>query len=206
MTRDTVLWLALLVVLGALFVATFRRMSVLVARTRDLERFQKETAALDGRFAAVAEPLVRALDEARRHAGDPDALRAGLPAAQAELAGLVTDARTLSVPTGLDPIAAVLREELDRAVRAAALVEHGLGSMSTASIGRDLEAQTSLKRGALNLRHAREAFARAVRKAEALRPADLAPRRDADGAVTAGLAPYPDTDPDDVEARFDPRM
>jgi hypothetical protein len=205
-TRETFLWLALLLILGALFVLTLRRMSVLVARTRGLERFQRETAALDGRFAAVSDPLVRALDEARRHAGDPEALREGLPAAQAELAGLVAEVRTLRVPLGMDAIAAVLREELDRAVRAAALVEHGLGSMSTATIGRDLEAQTSLKRGALNLRHAREAFARAVREAEALRPADLPAPNDPAGATAAQRAPYPDTDPDDIEARFDPRM
>ena len=47
--------------------------------------------------------------------------------------------------------------------------------LTNTSIGRDLEAQTSLKRGALNLRHARDAFAERARKVADLRPADLVP-------------------------------
>ena len=41
--------------------------------------------------------------------------------------------------------------------------------------GRELEAQTSLKRAALNLRHARDAFGRAPPRCRDLRPVDLVP-------------------------------
>ena len=83
-----------------------------------------------------------------------------------------------------------LTTELDRAARAADMAEHGLNALSTGTRGRDLEAQTSLKRGALNLRHAREAIARLAREVEALRPMDIATPMAPGAAPVAGLAPY----------------
>ena len=47
--------------------------------------------------------------------------------------------------------------ELDRAARATDLVEHGLDALLAHRGHRELEAQTSLKRAALNLRNARGA-------------------------------------------------
>ena len=47
-------------------------MSVLVARTRDLEQFQRAVAELDAALGtAIVDPLVTSLDEIRRRAGDP---------------------------------------------------------------------------------------------------------------------------------------
>jgi hypothetical protein len=49
------------------------------------------------------------------------------------------------------------------------MVEHGAGILASARQGtRDLEAQTSIKRGYLNLIHAREAIARHALRAEDL--------------------------------------
>lgn len=206
MPLTTLLWLALLVVLGLLFVVTLRRMSALVARTRDLERYQRAVESLDNRFATAVGPLVRGLDETRRHAGDPSSVRDQLAEAQAVLAQLQRDTRALEPPAPLAGTVAPLAGDVDRAVRAASMVEHGLGSMVRASLGRDLEAQTSLKRGSLNLRHAQEAFALRVREIAGLRPADLAPGARHPGTYPASVGIYAAPGDEDLDAGFEPRM
>jgi hypothetical protein len=101
-----------------------------------------------------------------------------------------------------------MARELDRAIRATELVEHGLDSLLAARGNRELEAQTSLKRGALNMRHAREAFGRAVAEIASVGPADLA----ASGA-SRRLATLPgvgtfaaDSGDPEAEAASNPRM
>jgi hypothetical protein len=205
MPWPTLVWLALLVVLALLFVATLRRASALAARTRSLERFQGAVDSLDRRFAAIVGPLVAGLDEIRHHVGDPAALRDQLTATQAGLDELQNEAEVLAAPTGLVGMVTLMRGDLDRAQRAASLVEHGLASMVNTTIGRDLEAQTSLKRGSLNLRHAQGAFALRAREVAALRPADLlpgAPRR----ASEAGGGIDSTAESDELNRSFDPRM
>lgn len=205
MELTTILWLLLLVVLALLFAITLRRMSALVARTRALEGFQAAVESLDRRFAGVVEPLVRALDETRRHAGDPVALAEQVTAAQAVIDELRAECRALAAPALLAGVPPALAGDLDRAARAASHVEHGLGSMVRASLGRDLEAQTALKRGTLNLRHAQEAFSLRAREVARLRPADLAPGAPP-SAIAAPLAVYAAGDVEDVGAGFEPRM
>src|SRR5947208_16211805 len=174
MGLQTIVWLLVLFVLAMLFVVVLRRMSTLIARTRDLERYQKGVASLDVRSAAVVDPLVRELDEARRHAANPGALRDAVTAVQVTAAELAAEARGLATPAPLVSTTVSLVAELDRAARAADMAEHGLNALSSGTRGRDLEAQTSLKRGALNLRHAREAIAALARAVAALRPVDIA--------------------------------
>ena len=207
MSGGTQLWLVVLAVMGVLALMILRRMSQLAGRTRELERFQRAARDLDSRFAAAAYPLVTSLDEIRRRAGDPALLAERLPDLAAALRSAAADARSLRAPAPLRDRAMALARELDRAVRAAELVEHGLDALLAARGNRELEAQVSLKRGALNLRHAREAFAAVVRDIRAVRPADLAGQ--------AGTRPRPlptvptyiveglDGDPDGT---FDPRM
>ena len=200
------LWLAMLVALGALFVITFRRMSTLTTRTRDLETFQEAVDSLDRRFGAAALPLLRGLDEARRHAGDTVGLSGQVAAAQSIIDELTGETPALAPPEGLAPVVAAMTGDLERAERAVLLVEHGLGMMTNTSMGRDLEAQTSLKRGALNLRHARDAFAERARTVADLRPADMVPGTPARNGHPATVASYPPPEVDDVEDAFDPRM
>jgi hypothetical protein len=175
------IWLLVFVVLGLLLLVTVRRMSVLVGRTRDLERFQRAALDLERRLAANADPFVGHLDEIRRRSGDPRALASALPMAQDALGAVAAEGRALRVPAGLTRQAAALNVELERAVRALALVEHGLDALLADRGGRDLEAQTSLKRGALNLRHAREAATRLARELAEVRPADLRLQAEARG-------------------------
>ena len=62
--------------------------------------------------------------------------------------------------------------DLERAERALAMVDHGARIMAQARRrGREIEAQTSIKRGYLNLVHAREAIIRHAAAVEAVRPA-----------------------------------
>jgi hypothetical protein len=186
------LWFAVLVALGALFAKTYGRMSTLTTRTRDLEQFQAAVDSLDRRFGGVTQPLLRGLDEARRHAGDPAGLPELVIEAQVVIDELTGETTALTAPEGLAPVVAAMTGDLERAGRAVMFVEHGLGMMTNTSIGRDLEAQTSLKRGALNLR-----------------PAPRPPH----GRV-ATVASYPiataeadaDRDKDDSEGAFGPRM
>jgi hypothetical protein len=91
---------------------------------------------------------------------------------------LVVRARDLRPPKPLADEASALLAELDRASRAADLVEHGLDALLAHRGRRELEAQTSLKRAALNLRNARGAAAAVARRVAAVRPADLLNRPD----------------------------
>ncbi len=178
MSTGTVVWLLVLVALAALFVLTLRRMSVLVGRTRDLERYQKVVAHLEQRLALTADPFVEQLDGIRRRAGDPQALAEAVPVTQDALRAIAAEGRTTRPPKGLVAEAAAFTVELERAVRAAELVGHGLDALLSGRGGRELEAQTSLKRGALNLRHAREAASSAAAAIARVRPSDLHGRTD----------------------------
>lgn len=200
------LWFAVLIALGALFVVTYRRMSKLTTRTRDLEDLQEALESIDLRFAAVVQPLLRGLDEARRHAGDSSGLRELVTEARAIIDELTGETTALAAPEGLAPVVTAMTGDLERAERAVMLVEHGLAMLTNTSIGRDLEAQTSLKRGALNLRHARDAFAERVRKVSDLRPADMVPGTPARKGHPATAASYRVPDPEDGEKVFDPSM
>lgn len=208
MPNGTPLWLVLLAVMGVLFVLVSRRMSELVARTRELERFQRAATRLDERFAASADPVVAQLDEIRRHSGDPQALADLLPGASGLLRAVAVDARDLQGPRLLVHLAAGIVREMDRAVRAMDLVEHGLDAILVGRGNRELEAQTSLKRGALNLRHARQAVRQLVVEIGSVRPADLA--NPAPGRSSPALPAAPtylvEVDDGDVEEPLKPRM
>jgi hypothetical protein len=204
----TQLWLLLLVALAVLFVLTLRRMSALAARTHSLDQFQRAARQLDRRFAEAADPLVAQLDELRRRAGDPRAVSNGLPAVTDALRAVRAEARALRAPALLADRAAALARELERAVRAAELVEHGLDAMLAGRGYRELEAQVSLKRGALNLRHARGAVTQLVVEIASVDPADLAQpsaRRSTRHLPSVPTYIVEGSDPDDDEP-FDPRI
>jgi hypothetical protein len=200
MPQAAVLWLGLLLlVVVVLLVLTARRMSTLIARTRALESFQASVAELDAALGAAIDPLVAQLDDIRRRAGDPISLGKGLDTIQLELRGLVNRGRGLRPPKLLADEAAALVAELDRASRAADLVEHGLDALLAHRGHRELEAQTSLKRAALNLRNARGAAAAIARRVAAVRPADLRAQPTAGETVQVRTPPTIGFDTPDIE-------
>lgn len=190
MNVELILWVGLLVVLALLFLVTLRRLSVLIARTRDLERVQRSVDSIDRRFVAAIGPIVNRLDEIRRRSGDPLLLARELESARSMLEDLAAETRNLRVPAVLAGQAAVMVHEMDRALRATELVGHGMDALLAARGHRELEAQTSLKRGALNLRHARDAFGRAAAAVAAIRPPDVA-RRPGRHVRATDVAPGP---------------
>jgi hypothetical protein len=81
------------------------------------------------------------------------------------------EARALKGPPEAAAIARDIVSDLDRAKRAIDMVEHGATILASVRRGgRELEAQTSIKRGYLNLIHAREAIARHAARADDLEP------------------------------------
>ena len=116
--------------------------------------------------------------------------------------GLYADeARALHPPVDGTRIQAGLVGELERAARAIGMIEHGCAIQISARAGaRELEAQTAIKRGYLNVLHAREAINRHRIEAAALRPAD--PTR----AAPARLPVSPATPPAPPAARAEPPL
>jgi len=167
----TLLWVALLVALAVLAWMVVRRMMALAGRTRSLERFQRDVAVIDLRMAAVIGPMVGRLDDLRRLAGDPEATSGELLPAMTTLEELAAVARGLRPPVPLASRAGTIVGELERAVRALDLLDHGLRTALEGRRDSGAEAQVSLKRGTLNLRHARDAVARVAREIAILRPA-----------------------------------
>lgn len=208
MTDGTGLWLLLLVALAVATALLLRRMGRLIARTRELEGFQRSSRRLDRRFGAMADPIVARLDELRRHAGDPQALVELLQPASEALRASAAEVKELRPPARLRGEAQGLARELDRAIRATEMVEHGLDALLAVRGGRELEAQTSLKRGALNLRHARTAFHEIVTQVLAMDPADVgtaSPTRSTGAGATVPTYIVDGVDTD-LEAGYDPRM
>jgi hypothetical protein len=117
-------------ILLALFALVLRRAGRFLAETRDVERFRRQVGDLGSRVETSLGEVSAQVDALR-----PPATATAI---RREIVG-----------------------ELERASRALEMIEHGrLIQTSARSGGRELEAQTSIKRGYLNVLHAREAIAR----------------------------------------------
>ena len=203
------IWLGILVALVLVLVWVVRRISVLVTHTRELEEFQRAVAELDAAFAAIAEPLIGALDGiVRNHVGDAARVAAELPHAAAALRETSERARRLEAPPGFAAEAASIVRELDRAARAADLTARGLEGLAAARNDRQGEWSVDLKRGSLNLRNAREAVRSVASRVKALTPAQLAGRRESPWARSSGAPRVYTVDNVDEDAQepFEPRM
>jgi hypothetical protein len=150
-----------------------RRAGRIVARTREVEHFRSAVGDLATRIDQSLEGAVGRIDAVRRGQLAADAIPPTIEAATDAVSRYVDEARSLKAPTAGEPIRDAMVEELERAGRALAMVEHGAKILAQARRrGRELEAQTSVKRGYLNLVHAREAIVRHAAAAEEL---ELAP-------------------------------
>jgi hypothetical protein len=160
---------AAFVALAALFVIVLRRAGRLVARTRELQAFRSAVRDLDARIGHSLDGAARQIDSVRRQALAADEIGDTLKAANEAVARYWEEARALKGPPEASAIGRSIVAELARASRALDMVEHGVTILATVTRGgRELEAQTSIKRGYLNLIHAREAIGR-----HAARVADL---------------------------------
>lgn len=164
-------------VLLAAFVALFmRRAGGALYQTRVAEGFRSATKDLSQRVNLSLGELATLIDRVRRREGDMGVIRPSLAAGQDAALRYAAEARALSGPPSTTAIRARMVEELERAERALALVDHGCQlAIDGNRLERGPEADTSIKRGYLNLLHAREAFTEqaeaAMQEAEEASPA-----------------------------------
>lgn len=159
------------IALAAGLAVVFRRTGQIVGRTRETERFRGTVRDLCARIDQSLAGATARIDQVRHHELLPDAIGDTLTAATDAVEGYLDEARALRPPPSADGIRDDLVRALERAGRALATVEHGATIMTSVRGGaRELEAQTSIKRGYLNLVHARGAIAEQARLAEMIEP------------------------------------
>ncbi len=157
------------VALAAGLAVVFRRTGRIAARTREIERFRGAVKDLAGRVDTLLGAAAGQIDTVRHLQAGPDAISQTVTEATEALQRYGEEARGWDGPRRAQSIRDDLVAELERAIRALGMVEHGTDMLASARRGaRDLEAQTSIKRGYLNLIHAREAIARQALRAEDL--------------------------------------
>ena len=181
--------LAAFLVLALGFAIVLRRASRIVARTRELEHFRSSVRELATRIDQSLDGAAGRIDAVRRQQLAAGTIGATIEAATDAISRYTEEARALHGPPAAEAIRDDLVAELERADRALAMVDHGATILAqTIRRGRELEAQTAIKRGYLNLLHAREAI-----HAHAARAA----------ALDATLAPAP---PDHPATLHEPRL
>lgn len=164
-------------VLAAMFLLFLRRAGRLGAATRDVERFRRQVGDLAARAELSLGEMSGRIDSIRRGSLSAAAVTDDLTASLDAVQRYADEARGLRAPHDGSPIRDALVAELERAKRALEMVEHGCTIQVTLRAGsRGLEAQTAIKRGYLNLLHAREAIARHAQEAADLVPADRSRR------------------------------
>jgi hypothetical protein len=154
--------------LGVLIV--LRRAGSIVARTREVDVFRSAVRDLTDRIDRSLDGAAGRIDAVRRGQVGADTIGETIEAATDAMTRYAEEARALKGPPEAIEIRDALVEDLERAERALGMVDHGAKILAMARRrGRELEAQTSVKRGYLNLIHAREAIARHAAAAEELR-------------------------------------
>ena len=172
-----VLPIAAFLILAVLFLLFLRRAGRLVAATRDVERFRRQVADLAGRVETSLGQTSERIDSVRRGQLAAAAVADDLAASLDAVDRYTDEGRGLRPPHDGEAVRDGLVAELERARRALEMVEHGCAIQASARAGsRELEAQTAIKRGYLNVLHAREAIARHALEAKELVPADPANR------------------------------
>ncbi len=161
MPVELILPLAIFVALVAVFLVVLRRISVLLAESRESASFRRSVEDLASRVDATLGDIVARVDALRRQQIEADEIVAPLDHSLEALLSYSAEARALGgSPVTAGPRAA-FAAEIDRADRALQMVEHGAAILGSVSSGqRFAEAQTAIKRGYLNVLHARDAIAR----------------------------------------------
>ncbi len=173
--------LAAFVALAAGFAIVLRRAGRIVAQTREVEGFRSSVRDLAGRIDTSLEGATTRIDAVRRGQVGAATIGPTIEAATDAVMRYQEEARALDGPPQAVAIRDDLVSDLERAERALAMVDHGAAILARVQRrGRELEAQTAIKRGYLNLLHAREAVLRHAALAE-----DLTSTRDG-GAGTGG--------------------
>jgi hypothetical protein len=163
--------LAAFIALAAASVIILRRAGRLIANQRAIQTFRTTVRDLDERIGMSLDGAAQRIDGVRRQQLSAEGLGDTVAATGDAITRYTDEARALKGPPEATAIARDIVSELDRAKRAVDMVEHGATILASVRRGgRELEAQTSIKRGYLNLIHAREAIARHAARADDLEP------------------------------------
>jgi hypothetical protein len=164
--------LLLLIPLGAflalagLFLMVLRRAGRVIARSREVQAFRATVHDLDDRIGQSLDGAAQRIDAVRRQQLAAEGIGDTLAAATDAVDRYAEEARALKGPPEAVAIGTDIATELGRARRAIDMVEHGVTILASVRRGgRELEAQTAIKRGYLNLIHAREAITRHAARA-----------------------------------------
>ena len=117
----------------------------------------------DGELARV----IATVDTIRRHAAGPEEVVGALDLGRETLRACTETASKLAAEQASPSPAANLAAELERAQRALELTDHGLQLLEIDTFENRSEGEIAIKRGYLNLVHAREAIAALGRSVEA---------------------------------------
>ncbi len=146
--------------LAAVVVLAARRTGSVLHRTRVAEGFRGDVADLAQRIERSLGDASVLIDALRRRDADPETVQPSLAAARDAVERYAEEARALAGPRSTAEHRQGIVDELERAGRALELVDHGC---QLALLGRRLqhgpESDTAIKRGYLNLVHARESIA-----------------------------------------------
>lgn len=158
------------IALAAGLIVVFRGTTRIAARTREIHQFRGGVRDLAARVDASLKSATGRIDAVRHNQAGPEVISETVVDASEALERYGGEARALKGPRRAQAIRDDFVAELERATRALGMVEHGANMLASSRRGsRQLEAQTSIKRGYLNLIHAREAIARHAIRADDLR-------------------------------------
>jgi hypothetical protein len=158
-TAQVVALVAFILLAAAVALAARRTGSVL-QRTRVAEGFRGDVSDLARRVERSLGDVSVLIDRVRRRDDEPETMLASVAAARDAVQRYATEARGMSAPRDAAPHRLAIIEELERAGRALELVDHGCALAMTGNrLERGPEADTAIKRGYLNLIHARESIA-----------------------------------------------
>ena len=145
---------ALVVFLLAVFV---RRASRALGRTREVAGFQREASDLARRLDATLAGLGERVDAVRRHQLPPEEVEAEVNRGLESLQAYLDQAHAIRTLPELAENQRLIAEDIERGARALEMVAYGC-RIAASNAGRrgELEAQTAIKRGYLNLMHARD--------------------------------------------------
>jgi hypothetical protein len=161
--------IAAFIALAAALAIVLRGTGRIVARTREVDEFRGAIHDLAARIDISLGSAAQEIDAVRRRQVDPDTIAPTVQSAKEAVERYTEETLALKSPANAQHIRSAIVGDLGRAGRALDMVEHGTTIMLNARRGpRELEAQTSVKRGYLNLVHAREAIARHSLDAEEL--------------------------------------
>jgi hypothetical protein len=165
------------VLLLTLFLLVLRRAGKFIASTRDVERFRRQADDLAGRAETSLGEICGRIDAVRRGQLGADQIGDDIAASLDAVGRYAEEARGFHPPHDGIAIRQEVVAALERSARALEMIEHGrVIQVSARSGGREIEAQTAIKRGYLNVLHARESIAHQAKLARELSATDEASR------------------------------